>query len=416
MAHEIIVILTKKIKQVYTRILNCVLILILSIFILSCEKESNFIPVTEIELSKTSLILIVDSTATISAQLRPLDASSKSIIWESSDVAIANVDQNGMLQGVNPGTITITATNKEGDISAQCEVKVVKWTIFNEINGLVENKINHMAIDSKGDLWCCGDNISKFNGSVSVMYKRNVNPSAITVTKSDEVWFGTNGYGALKFNGIEWEEYDSNNSGLTDNSIISVYSDSNSEIWFSHYSHQTFKGTGVSKFDGFNWKNYNSDNGLIYNNVLSIGIDAEDVKWLVTSKGISSVKDEKWTSYTSSNTSNDLVDFAYLVSIDKSGTKWFGTNFGLLKFDGNSWISYTSSNSGIIEGEISAIAFDKNNNVWVGTVSGVSCFDGTNWINFKYDNHPLLDVNALVIDSENRKWIGTSKGLILLED
>lgn len=399
----------------YTRVLNYSLILVLAIFGLSCSNDSNFISVTGIELSETSLVLIVDSTANITAQAKPLDASSKDFVWKSDDETIAKVDQNGELLGISPGTTSITVTDKESNTSVQCEVNVVKWTAFEKYKGLVENQINHMAIDSEDALWFCGKHLSKFNGSIATMYLKDVNPNTIAVTKNNDVWLGTSGNGAYRYDGREWKEYDMSNSGLTDDEIVSIYSNSNQEIWFSHSSRETFMGTGISKFDGMNWENYNSNDGLIYNNVLSIAKDSEGANWFVTSKGISSLKDDKWISYTSGNTNNDLVDFAYLVSVDKNGTKWFGTNLGLLKFDGVNWVSYTSSNSGIIEGEISSIAFDKNNNIWVGTVAGVSCFDGTNWINLRYDNHPVVGVNALVVDSENKKWIGTSKGLLLLE-
>lgn len=55
-------------------------------------------------------------------QVTPEEAPYGSVVWASSDEAVAVVDDSGMVQGVMEGTATITATC--GDLSASCTVTV----------------------------------------------------------------------------------------------------------------------------------------------------------------------------------------------------------------------------------------------------------------------------------------------------
>lgn len=52
------------------------------------------------------------------------DTSSESVVWRSSDLEIADVDQNGLITALKEGKTTITAS--VGDLSAYCEVTVHK--------------------------------------------------------------------------------------------------------------------------------------------------------------------------------------------------------------------------------------------------------------------------------------------------
>ena len=86
-------------------------------------------PVTAIEPEKIVYQLTVDSDAQITANVTMGDQScvNKLVTFESSDDAVATVDQNGLIHAVNPGTATITVSAASGVI-ASCAVTVEPCT------------------------------------------------------------------------------------------------------------------------------------------------------------------------------------------------------------------------------------------------------------------------------------------------
>lgn len=78
-----------------------------------------------LELDPTSLSVKVGDSQTITATVTPEDANDKSVIWESSDTAIATVDNTGKVTGVAEGEATITAKCKANNsVTATCAVTV----------------------------------------------------------------------------------------------------------------------------------------------------------------------------------------------------------------------------------------------------------------------------------------------------
>ena len=85
---------------------------------------SGSIPITGITLDKAALSLDVDKTAKLQATITPNKATDKTVTWQSSDEAIAKVDDNGKVTAVSVGTVTITVTTADGSKTATCTVTV----------------------------------------------------------------------------------------------------------------------------------------------------------------------------------------------------------------------------------------------------------------------------------------------------
>lgn len=97
------------------------------------------IPTTGVTLSKDTLALVVTgSSETLTAAVQPAEAS-QSVMWASSNTAVAKVDENGTVTAVGAGEATITATAAvaaEGGEkpSASCTVTVTEPTYTVKLN------------------------------------------------------------------------------------------------------------------------------------------------------------------------------------------------------------------------------------------------------------------------------------------
>ncbi len=81
--------------------------------------------VTGIILNHDSEIMNVGSVLQINADIQPTNADNKAIVWTSSNIDIANVDNNGLVTAISSGKVKIIATSKENpNIFASCEITV----------------------------------------------------------------------------------------------------------------------------------------------------------------------------------------------------------------------------------------------------------------------------------------------------
>lgn len=81
------------------------------------------VAVESVTLDQPSLDLFIGDTRTLTATVLPDDADDKTVVWSSSDKAVASVE-NGTVTALADGTAVITA--KAGEKSATCSVTVTK--------------------------------------------------------------------------------------------------------------------------------------------------------------------------------------------------------------------------------------------------------------------------------------------------
>ena len=92
----------------------------------TCEITVVATPVTSVTLNKTSASVKAGETVTLTATVKPDDATDKTVTWSTSDATVATVS-NGVVTAKKVGTATITA--KAGDKSATCEITVVSTPV-----------------------------------------------------------------------------------------------------------------------------------------------------------------------------------------------------------------------------------------------------------------------------------------------
>ena len=81
-------------------------------------------PVMGIELSDTSLTMEVNGTHTLTATVKPTDATNKAVIWSSSNTSVATVNQNGKVTAIAVGSATVTVKTADGSYTASAEIWV----------------------------------------------------------------------------------------------------------------------------------------------------------------------------------------------------------------------------------------------------------------------------------------------------
>ncbi len=87
-----------------------------------CEVNVEPIAAESVVLSQIEITMRIGQSGTLTATVLPDDTTDKTVMWESSDTGVADVDSNGIVTAYAIGTATITATC--GDASATCIVTV----------------------------------------------------------------------------------------------------------------------------------------------------------------------------------------------------------------------------------------------------------------------------------------------------
>ncbi|MGM9639791.1 MAG: S8 family serine peptidase [Faecousia sp.] len=92
--------------------------------------------VYSVTLNRTEAKLLPGEALQLEASLLPWTLKDKSVVWSSSDEALATVNENGRVTAKAPGTVTITAAaTQDSAKTAACTVEVVE--IAKTLNGLV---------------------------------------------------------------------------------------------------------------------------------------------------------------------------------------------------------------------------------------------------------------------------------------
>ena len=92
-------------------------------------------PVTKVKLNKTKSTMTIGKKQTLKATVTPKKASSKAVVWKSSNKKVATVTSKGVVKAKKAGTVTITATAKDGSgKKATCKVTVKKAAVVKPDN------------------------------------------------------------------------------------------------------------------------------------------------------------------------------------------------------------------------------------------------------------------------------------------
>lgn len=257
-------------------------------------------------------------------------------------------------------------------------------------------------------------NIAICGDSVWISYANYVQQDIVPCIVADRnniKWIGTYSHGLYKFDGNTWTHYDTSNSGLTSNYILSSAVDSNNFLWLG------LLDKGLVRYNGYKWMIYDSTNtGLNLSQVVYIGVDNKNNIWICTgAAGLIKYDHSLWTLYNTSN-SGLPKNTTKCITFEDS-IKWIAIEGGgIARFDNINWTVYKTTNSGIPSNFTEGIAIDSNKNIWVSTFQGgIAKFNYYNniWTVYNIFNSGLPSNNTyrIIVDKKQAVWIGTTGGI-----
>ena len=199
------------------------------------------------------------------------------------------------------------------------------------------------------------------------------------------------------------------------NTIISIFEDSNKDIWLGSYSQ------GIGKFD-INTGNFQPINGLENESVFSI-TEGHDKKLYISTYGtgmyVYDLNSGNLTSYNSNSDINksDWLEDNWINTLycDSEGYIWIGHFKGLSCFNPQT-NSFTNVNNKIFSKDKMCYSITEDNDsiMWIGTSEGLYSYDRKNKLSEKFgiDNGLSNEVICgLCEDNSGNIWISTFNGI-----
>jgi ligand-binding sensor domain-containing protein len=302
------------------------------------------------------------------------------------------------------------------------------FTSFKTSNSTIPgNYVTNVAIDKDGHHWMAMRDASgaiglcRYDGSAFTTFNTGNSslPSddirAITPDPTGGIWLGTANGKLVRYNG----SFTVYNLGTT--AVTEIARESSGKLWISLDNSGglvEFSGTSIIKVH----KTANS--GMSSNTVLSVQVDANNVKWIgygngsATASGISRYDGTNWTSYKAST--SDLPEGnCKILEIAPNGEVWIScSGYGVARFDGTTFTVYTTGNSGLLTNGVTDILRDQSGNFWfctIGAPVGLVKLTGSNWSTVNMGNSTIPDneITRMVSDPSGNIWMGSkSNGLV----
>ncbi len=227
------------------------------------------------------------------------------------------------------------------------------------------------------------------------------------------LWFGTNVYGLMRYDGDTLEYFDEGN-GLDGGRITGIVEDQYGNVWFGTASglHKYIPAENSSEI---HFENYAAKQGLGEKEIWSLMIDREGLFWVGTLKGVyqfdgQSFEPVELPKAAVADTST-IMSFDRITAIiqDQDGGIWFGRDgFGITRMYQDRFEHFTQEN-GLPSNSIHSLMEDQEGNVWIGSMyGGLARWNDEGITKFPFGN-PIKgwEIGALFEDSQSRVWFAS---------
>jgi len=244
--------------------------------------------------------------------------------------------------------------------------------------------------------------------------------NAIAEETSGNLWIGTDGGGLNYFDrsSENFTTYNSINSNLKSNVIVSMYLDKKNRLWLGTWS----DGLYCYENDKNNFRKYTEiDHGLGSDRVLQIAPSHNGGLWLASFWGGLTYFHPDSNKTTVYKTQNSAISDNNIRTVleDFEGTVWIGSDIGLNRYDPktNSFQQFSfdeNAKTGINKGFVHCITQTSDSLIWIGTSGGLNNINPNTLIIQRYsstDIFPRNEIKSITEDSDGTLWIATNHGI-----
>jgi ligand-binding sensor domain-containing protein/AraC-like DNA-binding protein len=284
--------------------------------------------------------------------------------------------------------------------------------IFTKKDGLYDNTITALTIDSWNNLWIgtFRGGLAKFNHDIFSIFGyqeglKNLSIRTLTVGSKGILWIGT-------YEGIYFIKRDEGIvhqvKGTSYTPINSIMEKSIGELWIGTMV------SGVKKMNPIDLTRTIISNNLPDDFIHCTIKDNAGNIWLGTDTGgLVQLKIRRISNVTEQHGLPDGATSA--VYQDRFESVWIGTrNKGLVQIHDNRIIRILTTSSGLSSNKIRVISEDPKGMLWIGTDGGGINILKNQGVYLKLtaeDGLSSNQINAILQDHRGRMWIGTEEGL-----
>ena len=288
-------------------------------------------------------------------------------------------------------------------------------------------KIHSLTKDSQGNLWA-----GAFQKGIMVIPRQiygiqsrrlssrgipGENSGCITSIIKDEtsavVWAGSDGGGLFSLSPNGRTNFNKDNSGLGNNSVMCIAIDKRGTIWIGTYLGGIFCKTPGGPITAFRENDkfptdkvaslvYDSKRDVIYAGFFSGGLSTIDAN---SGKVLNTLND-------------DRIHWSASLTLDSKDRLWIGATDGLVKYDITLHeLSSVESKEDYMKGMVLCSCADQDV-LWLGTLKGLVRYDtadGSSHCYTRADGLPSNSVYAIQKDSNGMIWMSTSHGICRLD-
>jgi ligand-binding sensor domain-containing protein len=239
------------------------------------------------------------------------------------------------------------------------------FTAFKEAEGL-HGPGCVLLVDRKGTLWAgTNDGAFRFDGTRFQAFDIPIptikEPShkwvkgkiwEIIEDSKGNIWFGRDGYGATKYDGVAFTHF-TKDDGLCSNNVASITEDGDGNMWFGCITSDfpPIQEGGVARYDGKSFTQFADVKGLTATDVYTVYAMRSGHVW-IGSVGLGAYRHTPpsllrtdrlpFTLFNKTERPDLTKNFGVQAVLeDSKGTLWFGFSGGLFRFDGSSFINVT---------------------------------------------------------------------------